>query len=95
MKVEVDRLAAVRAALLATTSTRGWAYIKKIAANVVEKAIQDSLDEEDRDRGEAKRLKAKALQAGLAELFNAIESAKNFDPSQFEDQTGLGELERE
>lgn len=90
---EINRLAAVKAQLLATTHTTGWGYIKKIAANAVDKAIQDALDEQDRDRGELKRIKAKAMQQGFAEVFEAIEAGITFDPKQFEDASGLGELE--
>jgi hypothetical protein len=91
---EEQRLMVVRAALVATTNTQGWSFIKQLANNVVQKAVQDALDEEDPDKGESKRLKAKALQAGFTELFNTIELTKNFD-SQVGDQNGFGQLEDE
>lgn len=92
-QTEIARLAAVKAQLLATTHTTGWGYVRKIADNAVAKAIQDALDEQDRERGELKRLKAKAMQQGFSEVFTAIEAGMSFDPEQFKDQSGLGELE--
>lgn len=90
---EIARLATVKAQLLATTHTVGWGYIKKIAANVVERSIQDALDEVNPTMGELKRVKAKAMQQGLADLFSAIEAGMAFDPKQLEDTSGLGNLE--
>src|ERR1035437_3072119 len=75
---EIDRLVAVRAALMQTTNTVGWTYIKQMSKNIVDKFTQEALDEEDPTKGESKRLKAKALQAGFNDLFNAIETAQTF-----------------
>ena len=50
-----------------------------MAKNVVEIAINEALAEEDPIKGESKRLKARALQKGLADLFNAVEVAKSFE----------------
>lgn len=76
---ETDRLLQVKSALMQTTSTRGWLVIKQIVDNVVAKAKQDAIDEEDAAKGEKLRLKAKAMQDGLRDLFSAIEVAKQFD----------------
>lgn len=91
---ETNRLLAIKAELGKTTSTPGWRMVQKLANNVVQKFVQEALDEEDREKGESKRLKAKALQAGFSDLFSTIEAAKAFDP-QSSDDTGLGNLEFE
>jgi hypothetical protein len=88
---EVARITAIRAALVQTTATAGWAYIKQMSENVVAKAIQDALDAED-ETGEAKRFKASSLQKGFRDLFNAIEVTKSFNPDQKSDDSGLGDL---
>jgi len=90
---EINRVLAIKRALVSTTNTQGWQFIKQIAANVVQKSIQEALDEEDPILGGNRRLKAKALQAGFAELFSAIESTKAFEDPSVEDSLGLGELE--
>lgn len=78
MQTETERLLVVKAALKQTTATVGWSYIKQMADNLVKQSIQESLDEEDRDKAEMKRLKAKALQAGFHDWFMAIEGIKTF-----------------
>jgi hypothetical protein len=91
---EIARITAVKSALIHTTGTQGWLYIKKMANNVVQKTVQEALDEEDRDKGEAKRLKAASLQKGFAELFSAVEVTKGFDIEQItDDDNMLGALE--
>jgi hypothetical protein len=92
---ERNRLIAIKAALVTTTKTPGWAYFKQMANNVVQKAVQESLDEEDREKGESKRLKAKAMQKGFTELFNAVEVTKAYDPEGGSDDSAFGELELE
>jgi hypothetical protein len=79
---EEARLMSIKAALTNTTNTEGWGYIKQMADNVVKRAVQDALDEENRDLGEAKRFKAKALQKGFADLFNAIDVTKSLTSPQ-------------
>ena len=91
-KNENSRLLAIKAALIAMTNSPGWTYFKQMSNNVVQKTVQEALDEEDSEKGEAKRLKAKAMQKGLAELFNAVEITKGFD-AEANDDAGLGELE--
>lgn len=73
---ETERLLAVRAALVQTTNTVGWQYVKQMAANIVTQSTQAALDEEDRELGESKRLKAKAMQSGFRDFFNLIETGK-------------------
>ena len=89
---EHNRLIVVKAALISTTNTPGWGYIKQLANNVVQKSVQEALDEEDPQKGESKRLKAKAMQKGFSELFNAVEATKGFD-LEATDDAGFGELE--
>lgn len=91
-KNEANRLMAIKAALVVTTNTPGWSYIKQIANNRVQKAVQEALDEEDSAKGETRRLKAKAMQLGFTDLFAAIEVTKAFNPNEADD-AGFGELE--
>ena len=71
--------AAIKAALLQTTGTMGWKYVKQIFNAAVQKAAQAALDEDDPVKGEAKRLRASGMQKGIAEIFQTIESFKNWD----------------
>ena len=82
---EVARVMAIKAALTITTTTQGWAHVKQMADNIVKKTTDEALDEEDREKGETKRLKASALKKGFAELFNAIETTKGFQDSSADD----------
>jgi len=75
----IERLTAVKAALVVTTNTPGWQYMKQIAANVVDACVQAAIDEEDSNKGEVLRRKAKAMQDGFRDYFNTIESTKQFD----------------
>lgn len=93
LQEELSRQMAMKAVLVQTTATPGWQVIKQIADKIVEKHIQEALDEEDRDKGESKRYKAKALQKGFSELFGFIDSVKQYDPNQTTDDSGFGQLE--
>lgn len=75
---DIARTLAIKNALIQTTSTPGFGFMKQIAQNVVAQAVQDALDAED-GTGEQKRLKAKALQKGFEDLFNVIENTKAFE----------------
>ena len=75
---ETERLLATRAALMQTTNTIGWGYVKQLADRIVRMATQIALDEENPILGESKRLKAKALQAGFNDFFTTIEASKSF-----------------
>ncbi len=90
---DVSRITAIKAALIATTNTPGWSFVKQMANNIVQNTVQEALDEEDPVKGEAKRLKASALQRGFADLFKALEVTKAFDETQVEDDNILGDLE--
>jgi hypothetical protein len=79
MDRETQRIMLIKSGLVAMTGTTGWDYFKGMAKNVVEQAINEALEEEDPIKGESKRLKARALQKGLADLFNAVEVAKSFE----------------
>lgn len=74
-----SKLQAIKVAMLQTVATAGWAYIKQMSDNIVDHAIQASLDADDREQGENLRLIAKAKQAAFRELFGAIENARAFD----------------
>jgi len=89
---EIARLMSIKAALVVTTNTQGWEFIKQIADNIVTKTINEALDEEERDKGESKRLKAAALRKGFAELWGAIDATKQFEEPTAEPD-GLSELE--
>jgi hypothetical protein len=90
---EVSRQMAVKAAIISTTNTPGWSFIKQLADNRVKKAVQEALDEDDRDKGESKRLKAKAMQVGFNDLWAYIDSIKTYNPQADTDESGLGGLE--
>lgn len=98
---EVARLLAIKSALISTTNTVGWKYIRQIADNVVKNAVQAAIDADDPKAGESLRQKAKALQEGLRDLFNTIETSKQFgteqEPEWFSqlsfDEPALTELE--
>jgi hypothetical protein len=89
---EVARVMAIKAALVVTTNTQGWAYIKTIADNIVQKTIDEALEEEDSAKRDGKTLKAAALRKGFAELFSAVNSTMQF-AEQSDETDGLGELE--
>lgn len=94
MVTETERLLAVRAALMQTTHTLGWEYVKQMADNIVKAFTQAALDEENPTLGESKRLKAKALQAGFRDFFSTIEAAKSFGTDDEPDWFGkLNEFE--
>jgi hypothetical protein len=90
---EVQRIMAVKSALVTMTGSPGWPYFKQIAMNVVDVAVSEALDEENPDKGEAKRLKAKALKKGFNDLFNAVEITSNFAVADETQDDGLGDLE--
>lgn len=94
---ETDRLLAIRAALMQTTNTVGWAYVKQMADNIVRQSTQAALDEENPSLGESKRLKAKSLQSGFKEFFSVIETTKTIgtdnEPDWFAELSQFEELE--
>lgn len=87
-----DKLLAIKAALIQTTATQGWSYVKQLANNLVQREVVSALEEEDRDLGESKRLKAQALRKGFADWFQAIEACKSYSP---DPDATFGELEVE
>lgn len=94
MDNSIQRVAQIKAALLQTTNTAGWAHVKSFANSVVQKTVQEALDENDPVLGEAKRLKASAIQKGFASLFQAIETTKGIDTDAWDD-VGLGDMNNE
>lgn len=91
---EVARQMVQRAALIATTNTPGWSYVRQLADKLVADATQEALDAEDPIKGESKRLKAAALKKGFNELFNSIESYKQYTSNVEADDSGFGLLEQ-
>jgi hypothetical protein len=89
MDRETQQIMIVKQGLVQMCGTMGWEYFKGMAKNVVELAIQAALDEEDPVRAESKRLKAKAMQSGLADLFSTVEAAKQFEPQALDDNGGF------
>jgi hypothetical protein len=86
----------LKVALDQTTHTQGWKFVKDIADRVVKAAVQAALDEDDPIKGESLRLKAKALQAGLNDLFNAIEQSQKLGTEEEPDWfTQLGDWEEQ
>lgn len=75
---ERDRLMAVKIALSETANTRGWAYMKHIAENIVQGALQHSLNVSDDDESEQFRIKARIAQQVFGEMFTVIDSALSF-----------------
>jgi hypothetical protein len=75
---ETARVTAIKAELVSTTNTQGWQFIKQLAGNIVTRNINEALEEEDSAKRDTKVLKASALRKGFADLFNAIESVKEF-----------------
>lgn len=90
---EVSRLMAIKAAIVATTASQGWQFIKQIAKNIEEKAKEVAIDEPDPMVGEQFRLLARAKKEAFKDLFNAIEASRNIDP-QADFSTGFEEIER-
>lgn len=91
---EIARLMAVKSALVATKSTQGWHFIKQIADNIVKQSAEAALDEDDKQKGEDKRLIAKATRDAFKTLWQAVENASAIDPEAVADSE-LGNLERE
>ena|SRR5579862_2330927 len=83
---EAQRLQAVKIALVQTTGTQGWSYVRQIAENVCNRMAAQAIDEEDSAKGEILRLKAQALKNGFRDVFSVIEGAKAFDPDTSEDE---------
>jgi hypothetical protein len=75
---ETERLLALKAALMQTTNTVGWVYVKQMADKIVKQSTQAALDEDNPILAESKRQKAKAMQAGFRDFFSVIETSKSF-----------------
>jgi hypothetical protein len=89
----IDQDLAIRAALMQTTGTLGWQYVKDVAQGILTSATQAALDEDNPTLGESKRVKAKALQSGFSELFRVIENKKNAIADEQDDFGQLNEYE--
>lgn len=75
---DVGRLMAVKAALVVTTNTPGWRYVKQIADNVVKAAVEAAISEDDDTKAVPLRRKAKVAREIFNDLFNAIDTSKQF-----------------
>lgn len=92
---QLSRITAIKAAFVSMTATQGWQYFIKVGQNLVDKSVQEALDEDDPIKGESKRIYAKAMRSALRDLLNAVEVTKAFDPESASGDSGLGELELE
>lgn len=77
-KSEHDRLMAVKVAMMETTNTRGWAYIKKIADNIVQTSLLHSLNVADDTESEQYRIKARVAREIFGQLFTVVDSSLSF-----------------
>jgi hypothetical protein len=91
---EIARLMAIKGALNATKSTQGWHFIRQIADNISKQATEAALDEDDKQKGEDKRLIAKAARDAFKTLWQAVENAAAIDADVLA-ESELGNLERE
>lgn len=91
---DTARLLAVKAALVSTTATLGFVYVKQMAENLVQRSVEEALEEDDREKRDSKILRAAALKRGFADLWNAVESAKAIDP-QADFGSAFEQLERD
>lgn len=84
MPIDPERFATVRAALMQTTNTAGWAYIKQMTVEIRAKAMDAAIEEDNPIIGESKRQRAKALVSGFNDLFAEI--AKIISSSDTDDE---------
>ena len=92
---DIARITAIKAAFVGMTATQGWQYFKQVGENLINKSVQEALDEDDPIRAESKRLYAKAMRSAVRDLMNAVEVTTAFDPKSAMDDSGLGDLEIE
>lgn len=93
---EISRITAVRGAVVGTTNTPGWTYIKQFAEKITAQAVQEALDEDDATKRDGKVIKAAAMQKAYSRLFNAVEQVVAFDSTVYaNDDNGLGEFEEQ
>jgi hypothetical protein len=92
MPTEIERLSAIKMALMQTTNSQGWFYMKQIAKNVVDNAKDKILDGKSAAEREEAALKATALRDGFAALFTAIEGAVNFDADDSQEADWFADL---
>jgi hypothetical protein len=78
LQAEQERLRALKVILTQTSSTPGWPYIKKIADNIVQGALQQSLNVADETESEQCRVKARVAREIFGQLFTVIETVLAF-----------------
>ncbi len=78
LKADRDRLLAVKVALVETSRTQGWSYIKKIADNIVQTSLQHSLNVEDETESERFRIETRVARKVFGQLFGVIETTLDF-----------------
>ena len=71
---ERARLMTIKIALSETANTRGWVYMKQVAQNIVQGALQQSLNVGDEEMSEQYRIKARVAQQIFGEMFTVIDS---------------------
>jgi hypothetical protein len=74
-------LMAMKAALIETTASRGWVYVKKFAETVVRDLEKQAIAEEDDVKANGMRRDARGASKFKDELFRRLELAKAFDSS--------------
>lgn len=71
-----EDLLRMKAAMVNTTGTPGWQYIKKFAETVLREMDRKAIDEEDDDKATGYRRDAKGARAHWNTLLQRIEIAK-------------------
>jgi len=69
------------AAILATTKTLGWRFITEDINEGLQKAVQEALDEEDREKRDYLVVKAKAMQQVFQDFFKKLTVMQQFEES--------------
>lgn len=73
----------MKAALLETTATRGWAYIEKFSETIVRNLEAEAIQEEDDAKANGLRRDARGARKFKDELLRRIVLAKTQEPETF------------
>jgi hypothetical protein len=71
--MDTDEKARIRRELVRLTSMPGWRYVRKVALDIMNAAVEKSLTEDDKSKAEVYRYDARAARKVFAELFNIVE----------------------
>lgn len=74
---EVSARMVMRAALIETTSSRGWAYVERFAETVVRDLEKKSVDEDNDEKANGLRRDARGARKFKDDLFKRITLARN------------------